>query len=935
VSVGRVEFGVLGPVVLWHEGRELTITSSHQRCVLALLLLEAGRMVPLDRMVDVLWDTDSAPRTARNVVQQCVSELRRLLATDPEVRLVHRAPGYVLEVDPLRVDLHRFRSLATDARTVDRAAGLRRALGLWRGEPLAAADAPGLVPVRQALAEERVAALEECLAAEVESGRHVPAVSELTALVAEHPLRERPAELLMLALYRGGRTAEALTHYQRTRQRLAEDLGADPGQALQQLHQRILTADPTLTTTASPHPRGTGHATVAPRQLPAPPAPFIGRRSELDRLDTALNAAVHMPTVVISALSGAGGIGKTWLALHWAHRNADRFPDGQLFVDLRGFSPDSEPLDPAAAVRGFLDALGADPSRLPTDLDAQAALYRSLVADKRMLIVLDNAVGTEQVTPLLPGTSTCTVMVTGRRRFASLIDRHGARHLQLDVLSRIEAHALLIERLGKERVAAEPDAVDELIELCGHYPLALAIMARHAAFQPQVLLAELAPELRELGLDMLDDDDPTASLPAVLSWSLRTLTDEQRTLFGLLSIAPGPDTTLPAAVSLTGLPPARARRALLALEKASLVERRQGGRYAMHDLVREYAGTTLPDGAREPALARVMNFHLHTAFAADRLLNPHRDFLHPGPLAPGVLPHPLSDAAAATAWLDAEHTTLLATQRAAIALGYHHVVWNLAWALENFHLRRGHLRDALATWRAALEASAHLPDPTARLRAHRLLGRACSRLGLHEEAIEHLNQAIVQAVHHHDPTEQAHTHRTLALAWGRQGDDRRALDHARQALDLHRALDQPKWEAHALNQMGWYAARMGDFDIARDHCHAALILHRHHHNPIPEAAALDSLGFIAHHTGDHRLAVDHYHQALDLLRALDNTYEVAETLDSVGFPHVALGHHRQARQVWWEALELYREQGRDIDADRVQRQLHDLDKVTEIDRNGA
>nr|BFE51268.1 hypothetical protein GCM10017745_46950 [Saccharothrix mutabilis subsp. capreolus] len=365
VPEGRVEFGVLGPVVTWHEGREHTIASGRQRCVLALLVLEAGRVVSLDRLVDALWEAGSAPRTARNVVQQCVSELRKLVAVDPGARLVLKAPGYALEVDPQRVDLHRFRSLVAAARAEDpavgRAAGLRRALALWRGEPLAGADAPGLVPARQALAEERLAVLEECLTAEVESGRHAEAVPELTALVAEHPLRERPAELLMLALYRGGRASEALEHYHHTRQRLAEQLGTDPGPALRELHQRVLTADPALTlpTRDTPPPAAT------PRQLPAPPAPFTGRRDELDRLDTALHASNQGATVTISALAGAGGIGKTWLALHWAHRHTDRFPDGQMFVDLRGFSPTGDPTDPAVAVRGFLDALGVEPAASP------------------------------------------------------------------------------------------------------------------------------------------------------------------------------------------------------------------------------------------------------------------------------------------------------------------------------------------------------------------------------------------------------------------------------------------------------------------------------------------------------------------------------------------------------------------------------------------
>ncbi|MFC6094705.1 tetratricopeptide repeat protein [Saccharothrix lopnurensis] len=673
---------------------------------------------------------------------------------------------------------------------------------------------------------------------------------------------------------------------------------------------------------------------VVPRQLPAPPGVMVGRATELAYLDRILDEAGE--AAMISSIGGAGGIGKTWLALSWAHRHLNRFPDGQLYVDLHGFSPHSAPLSPTVVIRGFLDALGVEPDRIPTELDAQAALYRSLVADKRLLIVLDNAATTAQVVPLLPGNSTCTVLVTTRHRLASMIDRYGARQLTLDTLTRGEAHALLTARLGVDRVETEPDAIDHLVELCEGYPLALSITARQAAARPNIPLAEVAAELRELGLDMLDGDDPAASLSTVLSWSLRQLTDEQRTVFGLLGIAPGPDTGLPAAAALTGLPPARTRTTLSALEDASLVERRPGGRYAMHDLVRDYAATIpLPEGVREAALARAVDFHMHTAFAADRLLDPHRPLLRPDPPVSGLHLFPLADAAAAMAWMEAEHATLLAAQRAAAILGRHQVVWHLAWALETFHTRRGHLHDALATWRAAMDAAAHLPDSTARIRTHRHLGNACSRLGLHDEATGHLEQALALALRHQDLAQQAHTHQALAYVWERRGNDNQALNHAQQALGLHRTLNQPVQEASALNAVGWHAALVGDFDTARDHCHAALALHRQHHNTEGEAETLNSLGFIAHRTDHHRQAVDQYHQALTLYRTLGNTYQAADTVDHMGHSYTALAQNDQAHAAWMEALELYREQGRDADALRVRHQLDDLNRPTDTRPSSA
>ncbi|MFD6067261.1 tetratricopeptide repeat protein [Amycolatopsis lurida] len=681
------------------------------------------------------------------------------------------------------------------------------------------------------------------------------------------------------------------------------------------------------------HPAAPPPLVPTPRQIGSAPARFVGRADQLAALDRVLktpgggghHAGV---TAVISTIGGTGGIGKTWLALTWAHRNLHRFPDGQLAVDLRGFSP-SEPRHAADVLADFLAALGVDRDHQPTDLDARVALYRTHTTNKRMLILLDNAAASDQVVPLLPGGTTCTVLITSRDRLRGLIARHSAHPVHIDILTDTDARTLLEAALSDARACTDAErAITELIRLCGGFPLALGLIAARIRSRPD-LLYDLVAELRDLGLDALDSDDPNASLPTVLSWSLHHLTDEQRNVFGLLGLTPGLDTTLPAVVSLTALGPTRARKAMSALEEASLVERRRHGRYAMHDLVRDYATTTahttLPDDVRETAQVRVMNFYLHTTHTASHLLRPRRKLLQLDPPAPGVHPHPLPDAASAMAWLEAEHATLLATQRVAASLGRHPVVWHLAQALDTFHVRRGHRCDGLASWRAALHAAAHLPDPATRIRAHRYLGNACSRLVLREEATGHLERALDLAVHHRDYAEQAHTHQALAVAWEGRGDCRRALEHAQHSLDLYRTLGQPAWEADALNVVGWYAARLGNFDTAGDHCRAALTLHRQHHDPDCEAETLDSLGFIAHRTGKHRQAVEQYHHALALYRTLGNAYEVADTLERVGHPHAALGQHQQARTVWREALELYREQGRGTDAERVQHQLDDLD----------
>lgn len=669
-----------------------------------------------------------------------------------------------------------------------------------------------------------------------------------------------------------------------------------------------------------------------PRQLPAPPAPFVGRDHELARLDAALGPRADAQQgprsgpaapVAVCAIAGAGGVGKSWLALHWAHRNAHRFPDGQLFVDLRGFSPDSDPMDPAVAVRGFLDALGVEPDRVPIAAHAQAALFRSLVADRRMLLVLDNAADSAQITPLLPGGDSSTVLVSSRNRLPGLITGHGAHHVSLDMLTDTEARELLAARLGPARIDAEAAAVDELVRLCGGFPLALSIIAGRAHTDPHLPLADLADELREDTLDVLDDADPAASLPAVLSCSHRALTGAEAEVFGLLAVAPGPDIALAAAGSLTGLGRRRTRALLRRLEQTSLIAQDAGGRYRMHDLIRRYATAAhhLPAGTRGAALRRVLGFYLHTAYAAARLLDSHRTPVELAPPTPGCHPQALADIPAAMDWFEGEHRNLLAAQGAAVAAAEHRTAWQLAWTLYDFHYRRGHRHDQLAVWRIAADSAARLPDPGAQIITQRLLGRAHVVLGHHEEAIEALHRALDLSQQQNDRALQAQAHYTLASIWP---DDRRALEHARRALDLYRGLDQPIAEANALNAVGWYAARLGRHDTGREHCQAALALYLDHQDVNGQAQTLDSLGYIDHHSGRHHAAVEHYRQAIGLYRDLDNTYEAADTLGRLGHPHAALGHHDQARAVWREARDLYRRQGRDLEAEHVEQLLNGL-----------
>lgn len=950
-----LELRLLGDIEARVNDRPVDIGHARQRSVLAALLAEPNRPIPVGRLVDRVWGQGRMPTDPVGAIRTYVSLLRRALTG--YVAITARTPGYTAVVDEQRVDLHLFRSLLAQARAAadEHAAGLfEQALRLWRGEPFAGLDTPWINAARQALSVDRQTARLDLFDIRLRLGRHTSLLAELTHLAAAHPLDERVAGQLMLALYHSGRQGDALAQYHRIRRQLTDELGVDPGAALQRLHQGILAADPRLAPPvapgspvipvppAAPVPPVVPAPPVAlvppvppvpsspvmPRQLPAAPRGFTGRARELAALTAALDEPAEAErALLLSVIAGSGGIGKTWLALHWAHRHVDRFPDGQLYVNLRGYDPSGQPVDPAFALRGILGALGVAPDAIPGGLEARAGLYRSLVADRRMLILLDNALDAGQVTPLLPGTAACTVLVTSRCYLGALVAGHGARCVELDVLSDAEARQVLVRYLGQDRVAAEPLAVAELVACCAGLPLALGIAAARADRRPAFPLTALAAELRDRSgrLDALDAGDPAATARAVLSWSIRALSPAAVSTFGLIALAPGPDLSLSAAASLLALPVAATREPLRELEDASLLQQHAPGRYRMHDLVRllaaEQAGRDGAPATQDAAVRRVTDFYLHSSFLADRAMSPLRSPIRLAPAAAGVVPCVAADGRDAMAWFEAEHLNLLATQQAAAAHGWHTEVWQLAWTLTSFHARRGDPRDTLAVWQAALGAAARLADPAARVRAHRYLGIAHADLGRHRDAIEHLSRALAVAEQHHCYAELAHTHLKLAWAWNLQRDDRRGLQHATLAAQLYRDLGQPVHEAQALNAMGWHAAHLGDYATARIHCQIALALHRSHGSREAEALTLDSLGYIDQCTGRHQQAVGRYRQALGLLRTLGNTYESAGPLVRLGETHAALSELPQARAAWREALGLYAAQCRDADADRVRQRL--------------
>lgn len=886
-------------------GRPSDVGHARQQCVLAALLVDVNKVVPVDELVDRVWG-DHPPQRGTGTLHSYLTRLRRAEG----VTIVRRTGGYsILVEDPLDIDVALFRSLVAQAREGEDTLLFERAFALWRGEALAGLDSDWAVEERGRLARERLAAELDHTDLRLRLGQHAALVPELLARAAEHPLDERVAGQLMLALYRAGRQAEALSRYQAVRLRLAEDLGADPGPELRELHQRILTADPRLAAAAA------RRAAAVPRQLPAPPAWFAGRSSELAALSEVL--AVRDNAMPVATIWGNGGIGKTALALRWAHQHVDEFPDGQLHVNLRGFDPLSEPVPTSVAVRAFLDALGVAASSVPTDLDGQAALYRSLLADRRMLVVLDNAADSAQVAPLLPGSPGCAVIVTSRDRLAGLVANQGARPLAVGLLDDSAASVLLGSRVGAARLAADPGAVSELLAVCAGFPLALSLVAGRAQTRPGFPLSALASELRDAGsrLGVLDEDDPGAGITAVLSCSHRALTAEQAQVFALLGLHPGPDISLGAAAALSGLPVALVSRVLRALERLSLLHQDVPGRWRMHDLVRLFAVEQVSDSSE--ALRRLMAFYVHSSRLADESYGVVAQGVQFVALPADCQPDSPSDA---SVWFDTELACLLAVQRLAVELGQYDVVWQLAWNSVTYCYRRGLHFDNLAFWEAALAVVSHVDTLTASL-IHRLVGRAYSRVQRFSESLDQLQFSLSLVDREHDAVNLCRTEQAIALVYKRLREWQPALDHQLEALSAARRTGVPIWIGESLSLVGTFATRLGRHAWARQCCEEALALFQQHQDIENEADVTDVLGVIAANTGDHATALRHHQRALDLYRQIGNSSVIGHTLADLARAHLALGHSNQARSAFEQSLAVFERQSRDAEAADIRQAL--------------
>ncbi|GAA1346917.1 AfsR/SARP family transcriptional regulator [Saccharothrix algeriensis] len=900
---------LLGPVELVAaDGVAVRLGAAKRRTVLAALALELNRVVSGDRLLSLVWD-GAPPPQARAALQGHIAQLRKVLVGG--VALVTRAPGYVLTGDRAAVDVFRFEDLvagARDAADEPAVAQLTGALALWRGPVLA--DVPGAEvrePVSARLEELRLVAVQELATRLFRLDRAADAVSGLRDAVTAHPLREALVARLVLALHWTGRQAEALELFHRTRERLADELGVDPGPELREAYRTVLAGD------TAPKPVGRG---PAPAQLPREHRGFVGREPELADLAEGLRG--DSP---IGLLVGPAGVGKTALALRWAHRAAVDFPDGQLFVNLRGFD-ETEPLDPRAALVGFLRALGLTDSQIAVDLEAQAAQYRSLLAGRRVLVLLDNARSAEQVRPLLPGSAGCLVLVTSRHRLDDLVVTEGAAALHVQTLPEESAESLLAAVLGRHRTDQEPAAVAELVALCDRLPLALRIAGARLASRPRWTIQSLVDELRDEQhrLSALELPEAGRGVHAALAVSYRELPEGAARLLRRLGLHPGTDLDSYAAAALLDVNVVSARTHLRTLAYASLLHESAPDRYSRHDLVRLFthhlaAGESEVDNAA--ATDRLLDYYLCVADSARAYLSDHaRPFGRPEH-PPASFPR-LSSHAAALGWFTLEEANLGLLLDIALDSGRRERTWRLALCLDAFHFRRGNRVDRLALCRTGAAAARALGDRGAEAAFLLRLGSTLADLGRMDEAVRACTRAA--ELSGGDPhLEQA----ALAnLGYCLMADDR--LDRAQatmlEALAVARRVGDARSQANVHNNLANVLLRKQSPREALRHATEALELFDSAAPSKAQAATLHTVGTACRQLGRLEEALESYRSGLALAERLGDRYQEALCHRAVGDVLEQLRRVEAAVPHWSRALQLYRDL-RLVDADELVRKL--------------
>jgi DNA-binding SARP family transcriptional activator/Flp pilus assembly protein TadD len=889
-----VRFRVLGPLVVG-DG-DAPVTAARDRALLAMLLLRAGRVVPVDDLIDAMWD-ERPPATARGQLQSCVSRLRRTLAAAgiPDDAIVTDPAGYLVRVEPGEFDAAAFeqavaraREAASAGRWVESRDGYRVALALWRGPALSGIASRAVQRGAAILDEQRLRAAEDRFDIELRLGTAPELVSELSELVDQHPLRERLRAQLMLALYRAGRPADALTEYERARQTLDGELGVPPGPALRDLHRRVLANDPAL---AEPPRSAPSPARCLPRGL----ADFTGRSDLVSRLVEAARIAPEKP--VMHVIDGMAGSGKTSLAVHVAHLLASAYPDAQLFVDLHGHS-ERDPLEAATALVTLLRQLGVPGERIPAELDDRVALWRSELARRRAVVVLDNAASTAQVAPLLPATAHCLTLVTSRRRLVGL---DGAQPESMPLLSAREGVDLLA-RVAGDRVHAEPDAAAEVVRRCGYLPLAIRLAAARLAHRPGWRVAHLASRLgteRPVLPELVAEDRTVVSAFAL---SYGQLGEPAQRVFRLLGLYPGEQFDATAAAALAGVPLPAARDVLDELVDRHLVDEPAAGRFRLHDLIREYASdlaaATEPEGERHAAVDRLCDHYLHAASAAGRsLMSPSARGLAAGePQRPDLLE------GTELSWLEAERANLAVLVHLAARAGHEDYAWRIAGTVWRFYFLRGYSDHLMDSLRDGLMAADRLGDGDAAATMHNYLAAGCFRTDRAQEAIEHLRAALVLRERAGDLRGVGISVANLGVTYTQLGRLDEAESYLRRAMDIWRRFRADQGVAFPLAELGLVAMLRGRYAEAL-RCHRRhLLFYAERHVDFQVGAALGNLGQVRIRLGQYAIARRLLTAAVRIHRRTENRSGEAEARSGLGVAARELGRLDEAERLHREAV---------------------------------
>jgi len=880
-----LKVGLLGPFAVWGDGVAVEVPRGALRVLLASLALECGRPVSSDLLTERLWG-ERPPAQARAGLHNNVRRLRKLLG-DEVIRTT--SDGYLLDVPADRVDVLEFQRLvrsAADLPPAQARAPLAEALALWRGEPLTDVACPPLVRERvPALTEQYLSAVERRVDVDLALDEPARARAGLVELAERYPLRESLWWRLVFTLHRCGRRAEALDAYARLSDRLRDELGVDPADRLRALYEKIR-----------------GRAPVVAHQLPPGMSGFVGRATELAELDAVLDRASGQ-SVALAVLHGIAGAGKTALAVHWARRRRDRFPDGQLYVDFCGYGP-RPALTAASALDGMLRSLGVPADRVPAEVAERAAMLRGELAGRRVLVLLDNVADPASVRPLLPG-SDGMVLVTSRNHLSGLAVREGAAQIDVGELPDADARELFAEAVGASRVADEPAATAELVALCGRLPLALRLVAERAGRHPASSVQDIACDLRERArrLDGLaDDSDSSSDLRSVFEWSYQDLPAAQARAFRYLGLHPGAEIDAVAVGALLG---GDARELLAHLVTGHLLEPARGDRYRLHDLLREYAVERVhaEESAvdRTAAVGRLLDWYVHSAIAANRMVRPAGTSPSMAGLGkPFTPPIRFATSAEVVTWWDAQRANMLALLRVAADDGHALAGWRLAWALRDLFEAYQHIDDWLSAGQLGLRCARELGDPAALCRAELMLGGAYTAR-LDDAAIPHKEAAVAHAKALGDEHMLSSTLSALGYHYALLGRYSTALDRLREAVAAAERCGNPVRLAHSLHNLGEAQIRGGWYADGLSSSQQALDAYRSIGGALFVRLTLANIAEAYERMGDYPSAIWHCEQALAVEGDAQDSVAALATRITFGRLHALTGDRDAARIAWREA----------------------------------